>query len=263
MSDKTSSNQPSFETVEFKSAHSVPADTAVADTETTLEVAAPQNETTARTSADGFVTAAHTELDNPTPEFARAQPRMSPPVRWLAILLGLALIALACLAWRDVWVSYSDSTRSLWTAPVFDLIGTPPLPMWMVWAGVASVVVGLLFFIIAVRPGRMTHVPVIASAEGTEGTESSGATMWIRNVDIARLVSGTTRRLPGVSTAQTRTTGNTKKGLKVEITIAGDVDDPMLAQRVSDSVKHSLSQLGTKVEISVEVEKKQELGNNV
>ena len=36
-----------------------------------------------------------------------------------------------------------------------------------------------------------------------------------------------------------------------------------LAQRVSDSVKHSLSQLGTKVEISVEVEKKQELGNNV
>src|SRR5690625_7582769 len=89
----------------------------------------------------------------------------------------------------------------------------------------------------------MTHVPVIASAEGTEGTESSGATMWIRNVDIARLVSGTTRRLPGVSTAQTRTTGNTKKGLKVEVTIAGDVDDPMLAQRVSDSVKHSLSQL--------------------
>lgn len=254
MSDKTSSNQPSFETVEFKSAHSVPADTAVA---------APQNETTAQTSADGYVTAAHTELDNPTPEFARVQPRMSPPVRWLAILLGLALIALACLAWRDVWVSYSDSTRSLWTAPVFDLIGTPPLPMWMVWAGVASVVVGLLFFIIAVRPGRMTHVPVIASAEGTEGTESSGATMWIRNVDIARLVSGTTRRLPGVSTAQTRTTGNTKKGLKVEVTIAGDVDDPMLAQRVSDSVKHSLSQLGTKVEVSVEVEKKQELRDNV
>ena len=251
MSDKTSSNQSSFETVEFKSAHSIPADTAVA---------APQNETTERTSADGYVTAAHTELDNPTPEFARAQPRMSPPVRWLAILLGLALIALACLAWRDVWVSYSDSTRSLWTAPVFDLIGTPPLPMWMVWAGVASVVVGLLFFIIAVRPGRMTHVPVVASAEGTE---SSGATMWIRNVDIARLVSGTTRRLPGVSTAQTRTTGNTKKGLKVEVTIAGDVDDPMLAQRVSDSVKHSLSQLGTKVEVSVEVEKKQELGNNV
>lgn len=251
MSDKTSSNQSSFETVEFKSAHSIPADTAVA---------APQNETTARTSADGYVTAAHTELDNPTPKFARVQPRMSPPVRWLAILLGLALIALACLAWRDVWVSYSDSTRSLWTAPVFDLIGTPPLPMWMVWAGVASVVVGLLFFIIAVRPGRMTHVPVVASAEGTE---SSGATMWIRNVDIARLVSGTTRRLPGVSTAQTRTTGNTKKGLKVEVTIAGDVDDPMLAQRVSDSVKHSLSQLGTKVEVSVEVEKKQELGNNV
>lgn len=251
MSDKTSSNQSSFETVEFKSAHSIPADTAVA---------APQNETTVRTSADGYVTAAHTELDNPTPKFARVQPRMSPPVRWLAILLGLALIALACLAWRDVWVSYSDSTRSLWTAPVFDLIGTPPLPMWMVWAGVASVVVGLLFFIIAVRPGRMTHVPVVASAEGTE---SSGATMWIRNVDIARLVSGTTRRLPGVSTAQTRTTGNTKKGLKVEVTIAGDVDDPMLAQRVSDSVKHSLSQLGTKVEVSVEVEKKQELGNNV
>src|SRR5699024_2475760 len=147
--------------------------------------------------------------------------------------------------------------QSLWTAPVFRLIGTPPLPMWMVWAGVASVVVGLFFFITAVRPGRMTHVPVSPSVEG------AAATMWIRNVDISRLVSGTTRRLPGVSTAQTRTTGNTKKGLKVEITSAGDVDDPMLAQRVTDSVKHSLQHLGTKVEVSVEVEKKQELGTDV
>ena len=77
------------------------------------------------------------------------------------------------------------------------------------------------------------------------------------------LLRGTTRRLPGVSTTQTRTTGNTKKGLKVAITIAGDVDDPMLAQRGTDSVKHSLQHLGTKVEVSVEVEKKQELGTDV
>src|SRR5699024_10671772 len=148
----------------------------------------------------------------------------------------------------------------LWTAPVFDLIGTPPLPMWMVWAGVASVVVGLLFFTIAVRPGRMTHVPVIASAEGTE---SSGATMWIRNVDIARLVSGTSRRLPGVIAAHNGKPAYPKKGLRVDVTSARSVDDPMLAQRVSDSVKHSLSQLSTNVEVTVEVEKKQELGNNV
>src|SRR5699024_4816572 len=94
-------------------------------------------------------------------------------------------------------------------------------------------------------------------------SDLGATTMWIRNVDIARLVSGTTRRIPGVSTAQTRTTGNTKKGLKVEITIAGDVDDPMLAQRVIDSAKHALKELGTKVDVSVEVEKKQELGNNV
>ena len=248
MSDKLSSQESSFETTEFNQPQA---------SETTLEVAAPQHKTTAKTSAEGYVTAAHTELDSRPPAFARMQPRMSPPVRWLAILLGLALVALACVAWRDVWVSYSGSTQSLWTAPVFRLIGTPPLPMWMVWAGIASVVVGLFFFITAVRPGRMTHVPVSPSVDG------AAATMWIRNVDISRLVSGTTRRLPGVSTAQTRTTGNTKKGLKIEITIAGDVDDPMLAQRVTDSVKHSLQHLGTKVEVSVEVEKKQELGTDV
>src|SRR5699024_10294404 len=158
----------------------------------------------------------------PSLSFARMQSRMSPPLRCLAILLGLALVALACVAWRDVCVSYSGSTQSLCTAPIFRLIGTPPLPMWIVWAGVAAVVVGLFFFITAVRAGLMPHVPVSVSVEG------AAATMWIRNVDISRLVSGTTRRLPGVSTAQTRTTGNTKKGLKVEITIAGDVDDPML-----------------------------------
>jgi hypothetical protein len=252
------SKDPSFETVEFEAAdNSTQEFPKTEETDTTLEVAEPQHKTTASTSADGYVTSAHTTVDNPAPKFRSRQPRLAPPVKWLAILLGLALIALACVAWRDVWISYTNSPQTLWSAPVFRLIGTPPLPMWMVWAGVASMVVGLIFFIIAVRPGRMTHVPVSPS------TEDGATTMWIRNVDIARLVSGTTRRIPGVSTAQTRTTGNTKKGLKVEITIAGDVDDPMLAQRVSDSAKHALKELGTKVDVSVEVEKKQELGNNV
>ena len=251
------SKDPSFETVEFEAADNSTQEFPKAEeTDTTLVVAEPQHKTTASTSADGYVTSAHTTVDNPRQSFV-AGSRGAPPVKWLAILLGLALIALACVAWRDVWISYTNSPQTLWSAPVFRLIGTPPLPMWMVWAGVASMVVGLIFFIIAVRPGRMTHVPVSSS------TEDGATTMWIRNVDIARLVSGTTRRIPGVSTAQTRTTGNTKKGLKVEITIAGDVDDPMLAQRVSDSAKHALKELGTKVDVSVEVEKKQELGNNV
>lgn len=237
------SEDPSFKTVEFKSTN---------DPDTTLKVAEPQNET-ARTSDAGYVTAAHSTLPAEGGPIGK-QPRLAPPVKWLSVLLGLALIALACVAWRDVWVTYSDSTRELWTAPVFELIGTPPLPMWMVWAGVGSIVVGLLFFLIAVRPGRMTHVPVASTAQ---------TSMWIRPVDIARLVSGTARQIPGVSTAQTRTTGNTKKGLKVELTIAGDVNDPMLAERVTESVKEALTDLGTKVEVAVEVEKKQELGNNV
>lgn len=294
MSDKSSSKKSSFETVEFKSVAQQPADdtpTTVtpkvevpsaqepqqveptesteptesvepAEPETTLSVTEPQNKTTARTSADGYVTAAHTTLEGSAPAFTSKQPRLSPPVRWLAILLGLALIALACVAWRDMWVTYSESTRELWTAPVFELIGTPPLPMWMVWAGVGSIVVGLLFFLISVRRGRMTHVPV-GPSPAVEAGQGTTAAMWIRPVDIARLVSATARRLPGMSTAQTRTTGNTKKGLKVEVTISGDVNDPMLAQRVADSVKHSLKELGTTVDVHVEVEKKQELGNNV
>lgn len=294
MSDKSSSKKSSFETVELRSVAQQPADdtpTAVtpkvevpsaqepqqvkptestgptesvepAEPETTLSVTEPQNKTTARTSADGYVTAAHTTLEGSAPAFTSKQPRLSPPVRWLAILLGLALIALACVAWRDMWVTYSESTRELWTAPVFELIGTPPLPMWMVWAGVGSIVVGLLFFLISVRRGRMTHVPV-GPSPAVEAGQGTTAAMWIRPVDIARLVSATARRLPGVSTAQTRTTGNTKKGLKVEVTISGDVNDPMLAQRVTDSVKHSLKELGTTVDVHVEVEKKQELGNNV
>lgn len=276
MSNKSSSEKPSFETVEFKSGANKLADdapTVVTDKvatsmpeaiepETTLSVTEPRNKATARTSPEGYVTAAHTTLEGAKPSFTSKQPRLSPPVRWLSILLGLTLIALACVAWRDVWVTYSESTRELWTAPVFELIGTPPLRMWMVWAGVASILLGLLFFLIAIRRGRMTHVPV-GSSPDMESGHGMAAAMWIRPVDIARLVSATARRLPGVSTAQTRTTGNTKKGLKVEVTISGDVNDPTLAQRVTDSVKHSLNELGTTVDVHVEVEKKQELGNNV
>lgn len=176
------------------------------------------------------------------------QPKASPAARGWAIFLGLLLLALAVVAGRETWLVATDANASSWVTPVTDLVARKNLETWMVWAGVAAVVVGLIFLIVAFKPRRKTHMRL----------ESERSSVWLRAVDVARRSSAVARQVPGVAAARTQATDK-----NVKITVNGDTEDPALAPRVEEAVSQALQELSSTPRVSVTVEPVQEVETNV
>ncbi|MEX3627704.1 DUF6286 domain-containing protein [Corynebacterium sp. LK2514] len=176
------------------------------------------------------------------------QPKASPAARGWAIFLGLLLLALAVMAGRETWLVATDANASSWVTPVTDLVARENLETWMIWAGVAAVVVGLIFLIVAFKPRRKTHMRL----------ESERSSVWLRAVDVARRSSAVARQVPGVAAARTQATDK-----NVKITVNGDTEDPALAPRVEDAVSQALQTLESTPRVSVTVEPVQEVETNV
>lgn len=124
--------------------------------------------------------------DQHMPEHFGQQPKASPAARTWAVILGLLLLAAGVVGVRETWLVGSGSDAQSWVQPVLNLIATKELQTWMIWAGIASIVVGLIFLFAAVKTRRTTHMQLA----------SDTASMWMRPVDIARLSSATARRVP-------------------------------------------------------------------
>lgn len=176
------------------------------------------------------------------------QPKASPAARGWAIFLGLLLLALAVVAGRETWLVATDANASSWVTPVTDLVARENLETWMIWAGVAAIVVGLIFLIVAFKPRRKTHMRL----------ESERSSVWLRAVDVARRSSAVARQVPGVAAARTQATDK-----NVKITVNGDTEDPALAPRVEEAVSQALQELSSTPRVSVTVEPVQEVETNV
>lgn len=181
------------------------------------------------------------------------EPKGAPIVRWWALLLSLALLALAAVFGREAWRVSTHSTVDSWTQPFIDVMsadaqGSAAIAPWMLWGGAAGIVVGLLMLYAALRPRRRTHVELASGA-------ISG---WTRQVDIARRCSATARKVPGVGAART-TAG--KKG--IHLIINGDIEDENLATRVREVVNEELASLAHPAPLSVTVERIEEVDTNV
>ena len=118
----------------------------------------------------------------------------------------------------------------------------------MIWAGVAAIVVGFIFLIVAFKPRRKTHMRL----------ESERSSVWLRAVDVARRSSAVARQVPGVAAARTQATNK-----NVKITVNGDTEDPALAPRVEEAVSQALQELSSTPRVSVTVEPVQEVETNV
>ena len=181
------------------------------------------------------------------------EPKGAPIVRWWALLLSLALLALAAVFGREAWRVSTHATVDSWTQPFIDVMsadaqGSAAIAPWMLWGGAAGIVVGLLMLYAALRPRRRTHVELASGA-------ISG---WTRQVDIARRCSATARKVPGVGAART-TAG--KKG--IHLIINGDIEDENLATRVREVVNDELASLAHPAPLSVTVERIEEVDTNV
>ncbi|WP_304324404.1 DUF6286 domain-containing protein [Corynebacterium frankenforstense] len=152
---------------------------------------------------------------------AGQEPRATPAARWLAVLLGLALVALGVVAGRELWLRLSDgvSWRS-WLDPVLEMVAENRFQPWMTWASIIAVVVGLILIVVAFKPRARTHRRL-----------ASTTSLWARPVDIARLTTATAKRTPGVGSASTRVSGKT---------VTAEVQANSTADGVAESIRSSI-----------------------
>ncbi len=126
-------------------------------------------------------------------------PRATPLARYVAIVIGLALLVLAVLCGREIWLRNSRSIDwTPWAAPIFHTIGNATYQTWMLPAGVVAALLGVFLVWSAFRPRTRTHRRV-----------RSTAPVWMRPVDISRMLCAAARAVPGVASATSHVSGNT------------------------------------------------------
>lgn len=175
------------------------------------------------------------------------EPRANPGARWLGIVIGLLLIALGVLAGRELWVLNGDTSWQSWVNPSFNFFRGLEFQPWMGWVGVASLVVGLLLLIAALKPRPHTHRQV-----------PSEVSLWVRPVDVARYITAHSRRLSGVKAA--RTAFKRRTATLTTTTVAPEAEvQPTIERSVRERVQAAF---GDTVGVKVRTERASESRNS-
>lgn len=156
------------------------------------------------------------------------EPRATPAARWLAILLGLALLGVAGVFARDMWYRWgAKNPEDSWVAATLDWAATQPANALAVAIGIALALVGLWILLSAFAPRARTHVRV-----------ASEASIWVRPVDIARRATHVSRSQTGGTHALSRAS---KRRLRVSVEDDGSGSD--LQQRVAEALRWEFTPL--------------------
>ncbi|QGU03727.1 DUF6286 domain-containing protein [Corynebacterium comes] len=166
----------------------------------------------------------------------RRPPRANPWARYAAVFLGLILLAVAVVCARELWLRNSRSIHwESWVNPIVMTIGNATFQPWMLPAGLGALLLGGFLVWVAVRPRTRTHRAV-----------ASEASVWMRPVDIARMLSGAALAVPGVATAASHVSG---RSATVSITTGfGDAD---LSPAVDATLTPLLADLGLDLNLRV------------
>ncbi|MCK7637502.1 DUF6286 domain-containing protein [Corynebacterium pygosceleis] len=169
------------------------------------------------------------------------RPAASPVARYLAILLGLLLLAAAAVAGRDLYIRYTDVEWQPWVSTATEWIGGLSYRNWMLPAGIAALIVGLLLLWASIRPRTKTHREL-----------TSPVAVWMRPVDVARMCTASAQQVPGVMAAHT-----VAKKRSIDVTVIGNPGD----ERLRDELHRSLQPLANLVAgspaLNVQVQKKE------
>lgn len=172
----------------------------------------------------------------------RTQPKAPPIARVYAMLTALALCGLIFVLLRELWSMRTGSQLESWLRPFFSLIGDVRYQPWMYPAGIAGVVVGILFVLGAMWPRRKTHWQT-----------NSSATTWVRPVDVARMCTAAAEKVPGVIRATTASTAH-----RTTVYVTGDPTDAELEMQVIDAVQPVVDQLDPKPAVHVRIQNRGE-----
>ena len=161
-------------------------------------------------------------------------PRPNPWARPVAIVIGLVLFGVAIVCGREIWLRRSRSIDwDTWVEPIIMTIGDATYQPWMLPAGVVAVVLGLLLVWVAVRPRTRTHRRV-----------HSDTAVWMRPVDISRMLAAAARGVPGVSTATAHVAGGS-----VVVSVTGHRPD--LAPLIDAALTPLIADLGLGLTLKV------------
>lgn len=163
-------------------------------------------------------------------------PRADPWARHAAVIIGLLLLAVAVICVREVWLRNSSSIHwQSWVGPLIETVGNTTYQLWMLPTGVGAALLGMLLVWVALRPRTRTHLSV-----------RHRTAVWMRRVDIARMLSATARTVPGVATAASHVNGRT-----ATVSVTGRVPDANLTPAVAAVLGPLLGQLGLDLTLRV------------
>lgn len=177
-------------------------------------------------------------VESPPPGQGR-EPRARPVAHYVALLIGVALLAVAVVCARELWLRNDpDISWESWVDPLVLIIGSATYRPWMLPVGVLAATLGAVLMWIGVRPRTRTHRRL-----------ASSISLWTRPSDLARLISAQAHRVPGVLSARSQVTGRT---VTVTVTEAGD--DATLVGDIEAAVTPLLDTLGLPLTVQVRVE---------
>ena len=182
--------------------------------------------------------------DSPRP-LPGAQPRANPAARWLALLIGVALLAVAGVTGRDIWYRWAlNDPSNSWFAEAFRCVATQPADPLAVAAGVIVALLGVWLLVKALSPRVRTHTRV-----------ASPASIWVRPVDVARKSTHVARQQAPGSAISSRSTRK-----KLTVSVEDDGSAQALQQRVTTALENEFAPLHVRPRIAVALRPQQDAG---
>lgn len=173
---------------------------------------------------------------------AARPPTAAPAAVPAAIVIAVGLLATAAVAARELLVAHGKITGAAWLRNTFEWAARLHWEQWLVPVALASLVLGILFVLLALAPRTRTHVPA--------RTGDGAACVWLRPVDIARMCSARASVVAGV--AHVHTTVDRRRAT-VHVTPKPDAPDTVLAETVTATVGDALSLLDRKLKLRVKI----------
>lgn len=121
----------------------------------------------------------------------RTPPRARPAAVSTAAVLAVLLIALGAVSVRDLAASQGWSSGSPWSTELLDAVEGLTASVPVVVVAVVLVLLGLVVFLRALRPGRRTHLATHGDAD-----------LWVSAGAVAALAGASADRAPGVISAE-------------------------------------------------------------
>jgi Family of unknown function (DUF6286) len=157
-------------------------------------------------------------------------PLAAPSATTASVVMALILIAAGVIVGRDALIGVGVVAGSPWITACLEFLDGLNAQSWMLPAGIATAVVGLVLLVAAVKPRRRTH----------RATKAPGA--WIAPRDIRRISRGALLSLTGVAEA---TAGGSANTLTLTITPVAGYDASQLDSAVRATLTETLEPLVT------------------